>query len=233
MLIQKIKLDKNEFDKEMHTPLYYAVKNNNIQLINLLTDKVNDKEHYLFLQKDKNNAKSESPLMLLYNKLLDNSISNILLESLLKILYTVTKNTKVGYFENVAKYLSKQEDLSDLNSTLNKDKQNLAKILQIYEYLIKECNVDINQDIDDKGNNIFFLSVIENNYKLFNDILIKEKNINYNKVNKEGKSLIHLIKVIINKIMKKKKWILKKKWIIIMILIIIIKKLVINIIKKK
>ena len=150
MLTQKIKLDKNEFDKEMHTPLYYAVKNNNIQLINLLTDKVNDKEHYLFLQKDKNNAKNENPLMLLYNKLLDNSISNILLESLLKILYTVTKNTKVGYFENVAKYLSKQEDLSDLNSTLNKDKQNLAKILQIYEYLIKECNVDINQDIDDK-----------------------------------------------------------------------------------
>jgi len=193
MLTQKIKLDKNEFDKEMHTPLYYAVKNNNIQLINLLTDKVNDKEHYLFLQKDKNNDKNESPLMLLYNKLLDNSISNILLESLLKILYTVTKNTKVGYFENVAKYLSKQEDLSNLNSTLNKDKQNLAKILQIYEYLIKECNVDINQDIDDKGNNIFFLSVIENNYKLFNDILIKEKNINYNKVNKEGKSLIHLI----------------------------------------
>ena len=193
MLTQKIKLNKNELDKEMHTPLYYAVKNNNIQLINLLTDKINKKENYLFLERDKNNEKNESPLMLLYNKLLDNTISNILFESLLKILYTVTKNTKVGYFENVAIYLSKQEDFSDLNSSLNKNKQNLAKILQIYEYLIKECKIDINKDIDDKGNNIFFLSVIENNYKLFNDILIKEKNIDYNKVNKEGKSLIHLI----------------------------------------
>ena len=193
MLTQRINLNKSEFDKDMHTPLYYAVLNNNIQLINLLTNNINEKENFLFLQKDTKNEKNKSPLMLLYDKLLDNSISNTILESLLKILHIVTKTTKVGYFENVGIYLSKQDDLADLDSTQNKNKQNLAKIIKLYEYLIKECNIDINSEIDDKGNNIFFLSVIENNYSLFNDILIKEKNIDYNKVNKEGKSLIHLI----------------------------------------
>ena len=193
MLTQKINLKKNEFDKDMHTPLYYAVQNNNIQLINLLTNNINKEENYLFLQKDSKDNTNKSPLQLLYGKIVDKNISSEILESLLKILYTVTKNTKVGYFENIAIYLSKQNDLKDLEGSQIKEKQNLAKIIQIYEYLIKECNIDINSDIDDKGNNIFFLSVIENNYNLFNDILIKEKNINYNKVNKEGKSLIHYI----------------------------------------
>ena len=193
MLTQKIKLGKNEFDKYMHTPLYYAVMNNNIQLINLLTDNINEKENYLFLQKDPKDDTNKSPLMVLYDKILDKSISNEILYSLLKILFTVTKNSKIGYLENVAIYLSKQNDLKDLEGSQNKEKQNLAKIIQIYEYLIKECNININSDIDDKGNNIFFLSVMENNFNLFNDILIKEKNIDYNKVNKEGKSLIHYI----------------------------------------
>ena len=193
MLTQRIKLNKNEFDKGMHTPLYYAVLNNNIQLINLLTDNMNEKEIYLFLQQDKTDSKNKSPLMVLYDKLLDNTITNNVLESLLKILLNVTKNTKIGYFENVALYLPKQHGLSDLDSTQNKEKQNLAKIIQLYEYLIKECKIDINSNIDDKGNNIFFLSVIANNYELFNNILIKEKNIDYNKTNNEGKSLIHCI----------------------------------------
>ena len=192
MLTQKINLKKNEFDKDMHTPLYYAVQKNNIQLINLLTNNISESENYLFLQNDPKDKTNKSPLQLLYEKIMDKSISNEVMESLLKILYNVTKNTKVGYLENIAIYLSKQNDIKDLDGT-SKEKQNLSKIIQIYEYLIKECNMDINADIDDKGNNIFFLSVIENNYNLFNDILIKEKNINYNKINKEGKSLIHLI----------------------------------------
>ena len=193
MLTQKINLKKNEFDKDMHTPLYYAVLKNNIQLINLLTNNINESENYLFLQKDSKDNNNKSPLQLLYEKILDKNISNEILESLLKILLMVTKSTKLGYFKNVAIYLSRQNDLKDLYGSLNKEKQNLAKIIEIYQYLIKECNIDINSDIDDNGNNIFFLSVIENNYNLFNDILIKEKNINYNKVNNEGKSLIHYI----------------------------------------
>ena len=193
MLTQRINLNKSEFDKEMHTPLYYAVLNNNIQLINLLTNNINEKENYLFLQKDDKNLSNKSPLNLLYEKILDKTISNDILEALLKILYTITKITKVGYLKNVAIYLSKQHDLKDLDGSQNKEKQIIAKIIQIYEYLIKECKIDINLELDDKGNNIFFLSVIENNYNLFNDILIKEKNIDYNKINKEGKSLIHYI----------------------------------------
>ena len=88
MLTQRINLNKNEFDKYLHTPLYYAVFNNNIQLINLLTNNINEKENYLFLQQDTKNEKNKSPLMLLYDKLLDKSISNIVLESLLKKKYS-------------------------------------------------------------------------------------------------------------------------------------------------
>ena len=36
----------------MYAPLYYAVLNNNIELINLLTDNMNESKYYLFLQKD-------------------------------------------------------------------------------------------------------------------------------------------------------------------------------------
>ena len=57
----------------MHTPLYYAVLNNNIQLINLLTDNMNEKNYNLFLEKYNNNPNNYSPLMLVYNKLKDNN----------------------------------------------------------------------------------------------------------------------------------------------------------------
>ena len=193
MLTTKIKLNKNEIDKDRHTPLYYAVLNNNIQLINLLTENMNEKEYYLFLQKDKNDLDNKSPLMLLYDKLLDDSIPINIFESLLKILFSVTKSTKIGYLKPVAIYLSKYYDINNFENPENKEKQIKIKIKQIYEYLIKECNIDINNEVDENGNNIFFLSAIENNFILFNDILIKEKGINYDKINKKGKSLIHYI----------------------------------------
>ena len=202
ILTTKIKLDINEFDKDMHTPLYYAILNNNIQIINLLTDNMNENKYSLFLQKDNKDINNYSPLMLLYDKILDDSISDFILSSLLKILYLVTKQLKVGYLKNIAKYLVKYYTSSIMNENVNSKNdniifsdatQNIIKIIHIYHYLIKDCNIDINSDIDDKGNNIFFLSAMENNFDLFNDILIKEKNINYNKINNEGKSLIHYI----------------------------------------
>ena len=183
----------------MHTPLYYAVLNNNIQLINLLTDNMNEKNYNLFLEKYNNNPNNYSPLMLLYNKMKDNFISDRMLNELLDILFSVTKKLKIGYLNNVARYLlynypSEKVSIYTNNKNIFSDEvSNLNKIIQIYNYLIKNCNIDINIDIDDKGNNIFFLSAMENNFDLFNDILIKEKNINYNRTNKEGKSLIHYI----------------------------------------
>ena len=202
ILITKINLKINEFDNDMHTPLYYAVLNNNIQLINILTDNMNDNKYYLFLEKDKNDINNFSPLMLLYDKILDKSIPDTVLSSLLKILFKVTKKTKIGYIKNVSKYLTKNYSNKLINVKLNSknydevfsnDSSNLNIIIHIYQYLLNECKLDINSDIDDKGNNIFFISAMKNNLDLFKDILLNEKNINYNKVNNEGKSLIHYI----------------------------------------
>ena len=202
ILTTKINLNINEFDKDMHTPLYYAVLNNNIHLIKLLTNNMNEKEFELFLQRDNSNENNKSPLMLLYEKITDNSISDIRLSSLLKILFLVTEKLNVGYFGNVAKYLISNYSYDSLNDNISTKSHknifsdeisNLKDVIHLYNYLINNCKIDINIDIDNKGNNIFFLCAMENNFDLFNNILIKEKNINYNKTNKEGKSLIHYI----------------------------------------
>ena len=201
-LTTKVKLDINEFDNDMHTPLYYAVLNNNFQLINLLTNNMNEDKFNLFLERDDKNTNNNSPLMLLYNKIKDNYLSDDILSKLLKIIFSVTKKLKIGYLQNVAYYLIKHYSNEKLNVSNNiKDQQmivslepsNINKIIQIYNCLIKECNIDINSDIDENGNNIFFLCAIENNLDLFENILIKEKNIDFNHINKEGKSLIHYI----------------------------------------
>ena len=203
ILTTKLNLDISEFDNDMHTPLYYAILNNNIQLINLLTDQMNTNKYYLFLQKDNKNKNNLSPLMLLYDKLLDNSISDQTLSLLLNILYKVTDNLKTGYLTNIAKYMIKNYSRKIANENINSNINfnnpfynaipNIIKVVDIYHNLIEKCKMDVNMDIDDKGNNIFFLCASKNNFDLFNDVLIKEKNINFNKINKEGKSLIHYI----------------------------------------
>ena len=202
ILITKVKLDISEFDKDMHTPLYYAILNNNILLINLLTDEMDKNKFYLFLQKDDKDKNNLSPLMLLYEKLLDNSITDTILSSLLKILYIVTDNLKTGYLTNIAKYLVKHYSIKIMNENINSNINlnifsdiipNIIKVVQIFNNLIENCKIDINSDIDDKGNNIFFLCAMKNNLDLFNNVLIKKNNINFDKINKEGKSLIHYI----------------------------------------
>ena len=202
ILTTRINIDINQFDNYMHTPLYYAVLNNNFILIDLLTDNMNENKYNLFLEKDKKNANNKSPLMLLYDKILNYSITSNELDILLDILFKVTKKLKIGYFNNVGKSLlynyKKIEIVKKSFFSYDKDSSsyynlNLNKIINIFEYLVNNCNIDINKDIDNKGNNIFFLCVIMNKYDLFNDILIKQKNIDYNRTNKEGKSLIHYI----------------------------------------
>ena len=194
IFINKIKLDISEYDSDKHTPLYYAVENENIDLIKLITDNMNEKKYSLFLQKDNKNKDNCSPLMLLYDKITLSLDSNNY--SLLKIINLVTKKTKIGYWRNVAEYLLRNYNdenikLDEYNRLdINKE---LKKILKIYRCLIDECNINIMTDIDDNENDIFLLSAQKNKLYLFKNLLLKEKNIKYNKVNKEGKSVIHLL----------------------------------------
>jgi predicted DNA-binding WGR domain protein len=190
ILTKRINININQFDNYKHTPLYYAVLNNNFTLIYLLTDDMDKNKYYLFLEKDKKNNNNFSPLMLLYHKI--NSSSGNELGIILNIIFKVTQHLKIGYFNNVVKYLLKNYS-SESKNNYSYDDSNLNQIINLFNYLINSCNIDVNKDIDDKGNNIFFLSAIKNNFDLFNNILIKRKNINYNKTNKEGKSLIHYI----------------------------------------
>ena len=194
IFINKIKLDISEYDSDKHTPLYYAVENENIELIKLITDNMNEKKYYLFLQKDNNNKDNFSPLMLLYDKIKIPLDSNNY--SLLKIINLVTKKTKIGYWRNVAEYLLRNYNDKNIKfdeyNRLNINKE-LKKILKIYRCLINECKINIMTDIDDNENDIFLLSAKKNKLHLFKNLLLKEKNIKYNKTNKEGKSLIHLL----------------------------------------
>ena len=119
ILTTKIKLDISEFDKDMHTPLYYAVLNNNIQLINLLTDNMNESKYYLFLKKDNKDTNNLSPLMLLYNKIKEYSLNDNILSQILVILISVTKKVKVGYLKSIAKYLIKHYSTEVFNENIN------------------------------------------------------------------------------------------------------------------
>ena len=202
ILIEKIKIDINQFDKYMHTPLYYAVLNNNFTLIDLLTNYLSEDKYYLFLERDKKNDNNYSPLMLLYDKIVDKYLSDNDLNISLNILYKVIQKFKICYFNNVGKYLLDNYSSKKINfktsssfrlADVSKPEQNLNKIISIFNLIISNCPKDINKDIDEKGNNIFFLSALKNHFELFNDLLIKQKDINYNKINKEGKSLIHCI----------------------------------------
>ena len=148
-----------------------------------------EKKYYLFLQKDNNNKDNFSPLMLLYDKITISLDSNNY--SLLKIINLVTKKTKIGYWRNVAEYNDNNIKFDEYNR-LNINKE-LKKILKIYRCLIDECKINIMTDIDDNENDILLLSAKENKLYLFKNLLLKEKNIKYNKTNKEGKSLIHLL----------------------------------------
>ena len=184
---KKIKLDINEFDNEKHTPLYYAVLKGNTQMIKLITENMKENKYNLFLSKDKKSG--ISPLNLLYDKINVKKNSNNII--LLKIIYMVTKKTKIGYFKNIAKYLVKNYSENSLKSD---KKDEICLILKIFQNLIKNCKIDINSPIDNDGNDIFILSAKENNYFLFNDLLLNEKNSkSIQNTNRDGKTLIHML----------------------------------------
>ena len=200
ILTEEIKLKIDELDNEEHSSLYYAILNLNFGMMNLLTNEWNlqKKEINLFLQEDK--CKS-SPLLLLHEKLIDENLPETVISDLLMIIYLLKNKAKIGNIKYIFLYLLR--NLKELNSIfkhrpeIKEETPNTVKAFIIFSDLFENKIFDINTNIDDKNNDMFFLSVITNNEALFT-ILIKaaecyKLKINYNKVNKEGKSLIHYI----------------------------------------
>jgi hypothetical protein len=130
------------------------------------------KKYYLFLQKNNKDTNNLSPLMLLYDKIKENSVNDNNLGQILVILNSVTKKLKVGYLKSIAKYLIKHYSTEVFNENINlknkkkifSNKNSAVKIIYIFNFLINEGKIDINSDIDNKGNNIFFLSAIKNSF---------------------------------------------------------------------
>ena len=203
ILIDKVKLNKNEFDKNMHTPLYYIVENNNFKFFDyLLPDKSKKSEYKLFLQRDKNDDNNLSPLILLEKKILDKSYTEKDISHFLYILDLIIEEIKTGDIKYILKYMIKNVDNLDFvskqkSSIIKEEDPNNIKALDILKILAENKACDINCDIDEKGNNVFLKSAIKNNYDMFklmiNFASLLDIKINYNKVNKEGKSLIHYI----------------------------------------
>ena len=199
ILIDKVKLKKNELDNDMHSPLYYIVQNSNLFILPYLYEDFSNKdENKLFIQKDKNNI---TPLFLLEEKLFDDSLSEEFINFILIIIYKIVFETKTAYLKSISKYILKNFNEKDLeNITDDKIDEHIPngiKVFYIFKIIIEHKICDINSDIDDKGNNIFLKCAIKNKYALFNKLMecarkYKTK-IDYNKVNKEGKSLIHYI----------------------------------------
>ena len=203
ILIEKIKINKNEFDKSMHTPLYYIIenKNNNLIFIEYLLHEINKTEFELFLLRDKKDVNNLSPLMVLEEKILDKSLSEEKISYALMIIYSIVKVLKRGDIKNIIKYIIRNADELDFGTEfddeIKKNTPNAERAFIILRTLIEEKICDINTDIDDKGNNLFLKCAIKNKYDLFSEIMKWIKSfklkVNYNKVNNEGKSLIHYI----------------------------------------
>ena len=201
ILIEKIKINKNEFDKEMHTPLYYVIENNNFKFIDYLITK--DSEMKLYLQKDNNDKNNLSPLVLLETKILDKTYSDKDISYLLLLLNKIIDEIKTGDMKYIIKYLIRNVvDLDFLPSSSKFEKiteksPNNLKALNILHTLCVNKSINLNDDIDDKGNNLFLKAAIKNNYNFFDLMMIfvdlLDIKIDFNKVNKEGKSLIHCL----------------------------------------
>lgn len=78
-----------------------------------------------------------------------------------------------------------------MNNNINNSNY-VNKIIAIYELLINECNVDI-MELDENSYDSFTYCVLEDNPDFMFDILLKEKNVKYVQVNKDGKSFIHFL----------------------------------------
>ena len=186
----------NLIDSNGNTPMYYACKLLNKKFIEIFSNYIvsnkfnKNLETKLFIETQNNNT----PLEELYKKI------HLLNSNLLNLLIEITLKEKKGYIKYIVDYLIDNYNSSNkgLLSKSYKDNlsnsSNLNKIIGIYQYLKNELKYILNYE-DENGNDPYMKSILKNNISFFNDILLplKQKEHFFNRVNKEGKSLIHLI----------------------------------------
>ena len=209
--LNNYKID-NLFDIKGNAPMYYACNKLNKKFIEIyskfnFTEEINKKINYSLFIETKNNS---TPLEELYKHI------NLEDDNLLKLIIELTINLKKGYIIYILKFLINKYN-SSFKNLLNQSYQtNLSnnkyinKIIGLYQYLVNDLqyNLMINKD---EENDPFFLSINKKNYEFLNEVLLFEqnkKNIIENNINKEGKSLVHII--VETKQIQNKKDILKK-----------------------
>ena len=188
ILVSKVNINISDYDNKGHTPLYYACLSNNFKMIELLTNKNKLNKNFLD-DADKKNT----PLEILYKNIKE-EISEIP-----ELVFNISKELKIGNLNCITLYLSKNytKDMknefsySKMNNNINNSNY-VNKIIAIYELLINECNVDI-MELDENSYDSFTYCVLEDNPDFMFDILLKEKNVKYDQVNKDGKSFIHFL----------------------------------------
>ena len=186
----------NIYDIEGNSPIFNACKNLNINFIETYS-------HYSFSSGDNHSN------IVNYNLFLETKNNKIPLEALyeqidkkddkiIKLIIDISINTKKVFFIPLIKYLilnykNDDNNLFKLDYKTNLNSTNyLEKVIGLYQFYTKELNGNI-MIKDELGNDPFIICAIYNNYDFMFNILLEEHNISLNSVNKEGKSIIHLI----------------------------------------
>ena len=186
----------NIYDNLGNTPIYYACYKLNIIFIETFTNysfELNNNnsqnvKYSLFLE-TKNKT---SPLKSLYVQLNKKDMK------ILKLIIDISINTKKVYILHVLLYLIKNYKSSDkdfFNSSYKdniNDNDYLRKIIGLYLFYTEELKGNFSNEELQDVNPIFSCFNFKNFDFLF-DVLLKQKNIDINAKNKEGKNLIHLI----------------------------------------
>ena len=188
----------NLFNNFGNTPMFYACKELNFNFIEFFSNysfssdsnEPKNVKYSLFIET--NNDNETTPLKLLYFQIKKNNMK------LLKLLIDISINTRKVYIYFIVlflieKYKPVNSELFNLpyNENLNNEDY-IRKIIGLYSFYKQELKgtFTINEF---KENNPIFYCIKYNNYKFLFDILLKEKTIDFNSRNKEGKNLIHLI----------------------------------------
>ena len=193
--IDKYKLS-NLFDDFGNTPIYYACQKLNINFIETFSNysfssNNNDQQNVNYTLFNETNNKT-SPLKSLYFQI--NQKDN----KILKLIIDISVNEKKVYILNIMLFLFKnyKNNYKDYFNLPYKDNMNnedyLIKIIGLYTYYTKELNGNFSKE-EFQDNSPIFNCFNSKNFDFLFDILLKEKNINVNEIDKEGKNLLHLI----------------------------------------
>ena len=205
----------NIFDNFGNTPIYYACEKLNINFIETFSNysfsSINNDpkiiKYSLFIE---TNNKT-TPLKALYYQIKEKDMK------ILKLIIDISINIKKVYILNIILFLAKNYFPISNDVFLVPYKENLdnedyiRKIIGLYSFYTQELNGDFNKDEFEEINPIFYCFK-ENNFEFLFNVLLKEKNMEINTKDNEGKNLIHLIVNInenINKNWSKKEILIK------------------------